>query len=185
MSPEEANNIMQVMSNKINQLTQQNIILESRVMTLSTALESMKQDESGDGGNYDFQVNANNTVNPLIYADADSGTYGRLGIGRTPGNHVVDVSGSMRINPLPAATVTATLNRNPGYPTIRSEGNNPANNWLILDSAGNGNRLGLNYFNNDDVVICHGGGGVGGGARVHPVRGSGLRREARARAGAL
>ncbi len=53
MSPEEANNLMQVMSNKINQLTQQNIILESRVMTLSTALESMKQDESGDGGNYD------------------------------------------------------------------------------------------------------------------------------------
>lgn len=53
MSPEEANNLMQVMSNKINQLTQQNIILESRVMTLSTALESMKQDESDDGGNYD------------------------------------------------------------------------------------------------------------------------------------
>ena len=53
MSPEEANNIMQVMSNKINQLTQQNIILESRVMTLSTALESMKKDESDDGGNYD------------------------------------------------------------------------------------------------------------------------------------
>ena len=53
MSPEEANNLMQVMSNKINQLTQQNIILESRVMTLSAALESMKQDESDDCGNYD------------------------------------------------------------------------------------------------------------------------------------
>lgn len=62
MSPEEANNIMQVMSNKINQLTQQNIILESRVMTLSTALESMKKDESDDGGNYDENppVNQNN-----------------------------------------------------------------------------------------------------------------------------
>lgn len=134
---------------------------------------------NGDGGNYDFQVNANNTVNPLIYADADSGTYGRLGIGRTPGTHVVDVSGSMRINPLPAATVTATLNRNPGYPTIRSEGSNPPNNWLIIDSAGGddthpGNldkstgRLALNYFNSDDVVICHGGGGVGIGRSAAP-----------------
>lgn len=53
MSPEEANNIMQVMNNKINQLTQQNIILESRVMTLTAAIESMKQDESSEGGNFD------------------------------------------------------------------------------------------------------------------------------------
>ena len=53
MSPEEANNLTQVMNNRINQLTQQNIILESRVMTLTAAIESMKQDESSDGGNYD------------------------------------------------------------------------------------------------------------------------------------
>ena len=53
MSPEEANNLMQVMSTKITQLTQQNIILESRVMTLTALIESMKQDEPSDGGNYD------------------------------------------------------------------------------------------------------------------------------------
>ena len=53
MSPEEANNLMQVMNNRINQLTQQNIILESRVMTLTAAIESMKQDVSNDGGSYD------------------------------------------------------------------------------------------------------------------------------------
>ncbi len=53
MSPEEANNLMQIMNNRINQLTQQNMILESRVMTLTAAIESMKQNESDDGGNYD------------------------------------------------------------------------------------------------------------------------------------
>ena len=142
-------------------------------------INSQKVEFNVNNENYDFVVNANNSVNPLIYADADSGTYGRLGIGRTPGTHVVDVSGSMRINPLPAATVTATLNRNPGYPTIRSDGSNPPNNWLIIDSAGGddthpGNldkstgRLALNYFNSDDVVICHGGGGVGIGQSAAP-----------------
>jgi len=55
MSPEEANNLMQVMNNRINQLTQQNMILESRVMTLTAAIESMKQNESDDGGNYDVK----------------------------------------------------------------------------------------------------------------------------------
>ena len=53
MSPEEANNLMQVMNNRINQLTQQNMILESRIMTLNAMIESMKQNESNDGGNYD------------------------------------------------------------------------------------------------------------------------------------
>jgi len=53
MSPEEANNLMQVMNNRINQLNQQNMILESRVMTLNTMIENMKQNESNDGGNYD------------------------------------------------------------------------------------------------------------------------------------
>jgi hypothetical protein len=53
MSPEEANNLMQVMNNKINQLTQQNMMLESRVMTLTSMIEQMKQNESSDGGNFD------------------------------------------------------------------------------------------------------------------------------------
>ena len=53
MSPEEANNLMQVMSNRINQLNQQNMILESRVMTLNAMIESMKQNESNDGGTFD------------------------------------------------------------------------------------------------------------------------------------
>jgi len=53
MSPEEANNLMQVMNNRINQLTQQNIILESKVMTLTSMIETMKHNESSDGGNFD------------------------------------------------------------------------------------------------------------------------------------
>ena len=53
MSPEEANNLMQVMNNRINQLNQQNMILESRVMTLNAMIESMKQNESNDGGTFD------------------------------------------------------------------------------------------------------------------------------------
>lgn len=52
MSPEEANNLMQVMNNKINLLTQQNMILESRIMSLNSIIESMKQNEVSDGGNF-------------------------------------------------------------------------------------------------------------------------------------
>lgn len=55
MSPEEANNLMQVMNNRINQLTQQNMILESKIITLSSMIEKMKQDEISDGGNFDEQ----------------------------------------------------------------------------------------------------------------------------------
>lgn len=51
MSPEEANNLMQVMNNRINQLNQQNMILESRVMTLNAAIEKMKQ--TNDDLDYD------------------------------------------------------------------------------------------------------------------------------------
>lgn len=53
MSPEEANNLIQVMNNKISQLTQHNMILESRIMTLNSMIESMKQNEVRDGGNFD------------------------------------------------------------------------------------------------------------------------------------
>lgn len=53
MSPEEANNLMQVMNNRINQLNQQNMILESRVMTLTSIIENMKQNETSDGGEFD------------------------------------------------------------------------------------------------------------------------------------
>lgn len=54
MTPEEANNLMQVMNNRINQLTQQNMILESRVMTLTSAVETLNKDNETDGGlNYE------------------------------------------------------------------------------------------------------------------------------------
>lgn len=53
MSPEEANNLMQVMNNKINQLNQQNMILESRVMTLNAMIQKMQENETSDGGEYD------------------------------------------------------------------------------------------------------------------------------------
>ena len=52
MSPEEANNLMQVMNNRINQLNQQNMILESTVMTLNAMIEKMKQ-TNDDGPSYD------------------------------------------------------------------------------------------------------------------------------------
>ena len=53
MSPEEANNLMQVMNNRINQLNQQNMILESRVMTLNAMIQKMQENETSDGGEYD------------------------------------------------------------------------------------------------------------------------------------
>jgi len=56
MNPEEANVLMQVMSNKINQLTQQNIMLESKVMYLNSALQQLQQsssEEVNDGGTFD------------------------------------------------------------------------------------------------------------------------------------
>jgi prefoldin subunit 5 len=54
MTPEEANNLMQVMNNRINQLTQQNMILESRVMTLTSAVETLNKNNDTDGGlNYE------------------------------------------------------------------------------------------------------------------------------------
>ena len=46
MSPEEANNLMQVMNNRINQMTQQNMILESKVMTLTSMIEQMQQNDN-------------------------------------------------------------------------------------------------------------------------------------------
>lgn len=53
MSPEEANNLMQVMNNRINQLNQQNMILESRVITLNAMIQKMQENETSDGGEYD------------------------------------------------------------------------------------------------------------------------------------
>jgi hypothetical protein len=54
MNPDEINNLMQVMSNKINQLTQQNIMLESKVMYLNSVLQQMQNsDTPNDGGTFD------------------------------------------------------------------------------------------------------------------------------------
>jgi len=54
MSPDEANTLMQVMSNKINQLTQQNVMLESKVMYLNSVIQQLQSStEQNDGGNYD------------------------------------------------------------------------------------------------------------------------------------
>ena len=55
MSPDEANTLMQVMSNKINQLTQQNVMLESKVMYLNSVIQQLQSstEEINDGGEYD------------------------------------------------------------------------------------------------------------------------------------
>ena len=110
-------------------------------------------------GNYDFKVMPYNNENPIIHCDADSGSYGRLGIGRSPDNYIVDVSGSMRINPLSAATLSLTVNRNANCPSIVSEGDTTENQWLILDSSGNA--CALNYFSSNDVLLAYGGGNIG------------------------
>ena len=41
MNPDEANTLMQVMSNKINQLTQQNIMYESKIMYLNKLVQDL------------------------------------------------------------------------------------------------------------------------------------------------
>jgi len=55
MNTDEANTLMQVMSNKINQLTQQNVMLESKVMYLNSVIKQLQSsnEELNDGGNYD------------------------------------------------------------------------------------------------------------------------------------
>ena len=56
MNPDEVNNLMQVMSNKINQLTQQNIMLEAKVMFLNTTIQQLQSSaENNDGGTFDEQ----------------------------------------------------------------------------------------------------------------------------------
>ena len=53
MNPDEANILMQTMSNKINQLTQQNIMLESKVTYLNSVLTQMTEaGEKNDGGTF-------------------------------------------------------------------------------------------------------------------------------------
>tara|TARA_B100001996_G_scaffold60794_1_gene43506 strand:+ start:553 stop:747 length:195 start_codon:yes stop_codon:yes gene_type:complete len=39
MNPTEATNLIQVMNNRINQLTQQNLLLEAKVLELTSKLE--------------------------------------------------------------------------------------------------------------------------------------------------
>jgi hypothetical protein len=55
MTPDEANTLMQVMSNKINQLTQQNIMLESKVMYLNSIVQQLQNSDAqlNDGGTFD------------------------------------------------------------------------------------------------------------------------------------
>lgn len=55
MSPDEANTLMNVMSNKINQLTQQNIMLESKVMYLNSVVQQLQSsnEKVNDGGTFD------------------------------------------------------------------------------------------------------------------------------------
>jgi hypothetical protein len=43
MNPTEATNLIQVMNNRINQLTQQNLLLEAKVLELTSNLE--KEDD--------------------------------------------------------------------------------------------------------------------------------------------
>ena len=46
MNPTEATNLIQVMNNRINQLTQQNLLLEAKVLELTSKLE--KEDDFGN-----------------------------------------------------------------------------------------------------------------------------------------
>jgi len=55
MNPDEVNNLMQVMSNKINQLTQQNIMLEAKIMFLNSTIQQLQSstEKINDGGTFD------------------------------------------------------------------------------------------------------------------------------------
>ncbi len=46
MNPTEATNLIQVMNNRINQLTQQNLLLEAKVLELTSKLE--KEEDFGN-----------------------------------------------------------------------------------------------------------------------------------------
>ncbi len=55
MNPDEANVLMNIMSNKINQLTQQNIMLESKVTYLNSVIQKLQSsaEQVNDGGSFD------------------------------------------------------------------------------------------------------------------------------------
>jgi hypothetical protein len=55
MNPDEANVLMNVMSTKINQLTQQNIMLESKVTYLNSVIQKLQSSAEpvNDGGTFD------------------------------------------------------------------------------------------------------------------------------------
>jgi hypothetical protein len=54
MNPDEVNILLQTMSNKINQLTQQNTMLESKITYLNSIMSKMQGvDTPTDGGNFD------------------------------------------------------------------------------------------------------------------------------------
>ena len=56
MNPDEANALMQVMSNKINQLTQQNLMYESKIMYLNKLLQDLQpKPETSEEGSYNTQ----------------------------------------------------------------------------------------------------------------------------------
>ena len=46
MNPTEATNLIQVMNNRINQLTQQNLLLEAKVLELTSKLEQEDEFEN-------------------------------------------------------------------------------------------------------------------------------------------
>ncbi len=51
MTPDEATNLIQVMSNKTNQLQSQNLLLEAKVMELSSKLEANDEKPLDKGRN--------------------------------------------------------------------------------------------------------------------------------------
>ena len=46
MTPDEANTLMQVMSEKVNQLTRENMLFESRIIHLTQQLKKYQDDEN-------------------------------------------------------------------------------------------------------------------------------------------
>ena len=52
MNPDEANALMQVMSNKINQLTQQNLMFESKIMYLNKLVQDLQSKSEPEEDSY-------------------------------------------------------------------------------------------------------------------------------------
>ncbi|NIP24893.1 MAG: hypothetical protein GWN67_26095 [Phycisphaerae bacterium] len=95
-------------------------------------------------------------VTPTTYALQTSGSFvdsaGNIGIGTNSPTARLDIA---NLSSGPAIAV----GRSPGYPSIVAR-SDASSGWLVMDSTGAGN-VGLNQYDDGDVIMVYGGGNVG------------------------